>query len=111
MRSAIASVAALLLGVAILLTGQGLQIVLLPVRATLEQFSALGVGLIGAFYFLGFTFGCWKGAELLRRAGHVGVFAAMTAFASAVPLLLGLGVILWTWGIVRFAAGLCFAGV
>jgi MFS family permease len=109
MRSAIASVAALLLGVAILLTGQGLQIVLLPVRATLEQFSALGVGLIGAFYFLGFTFGCWKGAELLRRAGHVRVFAAMTAIASAVPLLHGLWVNLWTWGIMRFATGFCFA--
>jgi len=109
MRKAVASVAALLLGVAILLAGQGLQIVLLPVRATLEQFSAFGVGYIGAFYFLGFTFGCWKGAELLRRVGHVRAFAAMTAIASAVPLLHGLWVNLWTWGIMRFATGFCFA--
>jgi MFS family permease len=109
MKSAIASLATLLLGVAILLAGQGLQTVLLPVRATLEQFSAFGVGLIGAFYFLGFTFGCWKGAELLRRAGHVRAFAAMTAIASAVPLLHGLWVNLWTWGIMRFATGFCFA--
>lgn len=109
MRHAIASLATLLLGVAILLTGQGLQTVLLPVRATLEQFSALGVGFIGAFYFLGFTVGCWKGAELLRRAGHVRAFAAMTAVASAVPLLHGLWVNLWTWGIMRFLTGFCFA--
>lgn len=101
--------ATLLVGVAILLVGQGLQIVLLPVRATLEEFSALGVGYIGAFYFLGFTLGCWKGAELLRRAGHVRAFAAMTAIASAVPLLHGLWVNLWTWGIMRFATGFCFA--
>ncbi len=109
MRTAIASVATLLLGVAILLAGQGLQIVLLPVRATLEQFPALGVGYIGALYFLGFTFGCWKGPELLRRAGHVRVFGAMTAIASAVPLLHGLWVNLWTWGVMRFATGFCFA--
>ncbi|MDX1555081.1 MAG: MFS transporter [Xanthomonadales bacterium] len=109
MKRAIASVATLLLGVAILLAGQGLQIVLLPVRATLEQFSALGVGYIGALYFLGFTFGCWKGSELLRRAGHVRTFGAMTAVASAVPLLHGLWVNLWTWGIMRFATGFCFA--
>jgi MFS family permease len=108
-RQAVASVAALLLGVAILLAGQGLQLVLLPVRATLEQFSPLAVGFIGAFYFLGFTLGCWKGAELLRRAGHVRAFAAMTAVASAIPLLHGLWVNLWTWGIMRFATGFCFA--
>lgn len=106
---AVAPVATLLLGVAILITGQGLQGVLMPVRATLEGFSTFAVGFIGAFYFLGFTFGCWKGSEMIRRAGHVRVFAAMTAVASAVPLLQGLWVNLWTWGLMRFATGYCFA--
>jgi len=109
MVRAIAPVATLLLGVAILLTGQGLQGVLLPVRATLEEFSTIAVGFIGAFYFLGFTFGCWRGSDLIRRAGHVRVFAAMTAIASAVPLLQGLWVNLWTWGLMRFATGFCLA--
>lgn len=109
MVKAIAPVATLLLGVAILLTGQGLQGVLMPVRATMEQFSTLAVGFIGAFYFLGFTFGCWKGAALIRRVGHVRVFGAMTAIASAVPLLQGLWVNLWTWGLMRFATGFCLA--
>lgn len=109
MIRAIASVATLLLGVAILLAGQGLQGVLLPVRATLEQFSAFAVGLIGGFYFLGFTVGCWKGGDLIRRAGHIRVFAAMTAIASAVPLLHGLWINLWFWGLLRIASGFCFA--
>ena len=39
----LASVAPLLVGVAILLTGQGLQGTLLPVRANLEGFSKSGV--------------------------------------------------------------------
>ena len=38
------AVGPLLLGVAILLTGQGLQSTLLPMRATLESFSPIAVG-------------------------------------------------------------------
>ena len=105
MIRAIAPVAALLLGTAILLTGQGLQGVLLPVRATLEGFAPLAVGLIGGTYFLGFTFGCWRGANMIQRAGHVRVFAAMTAIASAVPLLHGLWVNIWSWALLRFPPG------
>ncbi len=109
MIRAITPVAALLIGVAILLTGQGLQGILLPVRANLEGFSTLAVGFIGAVYFLGFTWGCWKGATLIRRVGHVRVFAAMTAIASASPLIHGLWVNLWSWGVLRFLSGFCFA--
>lgn len=109
MIRALASVAALLLGVAILLTGQGLQGVLLPVRATLESFSTVAIGVIGATYFLGFTAGCWMGPDLIRRAGHVRVFAAMTALASAAPLLHGLWINLWSWGLLRVISGFCFA--
>lgn len=109
MIRAITPVATLLLGVAILLTGQGLQGVLLPVRATLEDFPTVAIGFIGATYFLGFTYGCWKGPGLIRRAGHVRVFAAMTALASASPLLHGLWVNLWSWGVLRLITGFCFA--
>ena len=109
MIRAIASVAALLFGTAILLTGQGLQGTLIPVRATLENFSTISIGLMGATYFLGFTFGCWKGAVLIRAVGHVRVFAAMTATASAIPLLHGLWVNPWVWSSLRFVTGFCFA--
>ncbi|MEX0976449.1 MAG: MFS transporter [Woeseia sp.] len=109
MIPAIAPVAALLIGVAILLTGQGLQGTLLPVRATLEDFPTLAVGIIGATYFLGFTIGCWQGTGLVKRVGHVRVFAAMTALASASPLLHGMWINLWSWSILRFVSGFCFA--
>lgn len=109
MIKALTAVTTLLLGVAILLTGQGLQGVLLPVRASMEQFSTFAVGFIGATYFLGFTAGCWKGPDLIRRAGHVRVFAAMTALASAAPLMHGLWVNLWSWGVLRVISGFCFA--
>ena len=109
MIRAITPVAALLFGTAILLTGQGLQGTLLPVRATLEDFSTISIGLMGTAYFLGFTYGCWKGSELIRRVGHVRVFAAMTAIASATPLLHGLWLNPWLWSSLRFVSGFCFA--
>jgi MFS family permease len=109
MKRALASVATLLLGVAILLTGQGLQGTLIPSRAALENFSTVTIGAIGASYFLGFMIGCLRGGVLLRAVGHVRVFAAMTALASAVPLVLGLWADPWLWGILRFLTGYCFA--
>ena len=109
MRDALTPVAALLIGVAILLTGQGLQGTLVPVRAGLEDFSTLTIGIIGASYFFGFTVGCIVSGNLVRRVGHVRVFAAMTALASAVPLLHGLWTQPWVWGILRFIAGLSLA--
>jgi MFS family permease len=102
-------VAALLLAVSLLLTGQGLQGTLLPVRASLEEFPALSIGLMGGFYFFGFTLGCLKGGDLVARVGHVRVFAAMTALASAAPLLHGLIVESLVWSAFRFLTGFCFA--
>ncbi|MGH8193401.1 MAG: MFS transporter [Woeseiaceae bacterium] len=111
MIRAIASIAALLTGVAILLVGQGLQGTLLPVRATMENFTTLAVGTFGATYFLGFALGCWRGPRLVQRVGHVRVFAAMTALASASPLLHGLWINLWSWTLLRFISGFCFAAL
>lgn len=109
MKRTLTKVAALLFGVAILLTGQGLQGTLIPTRAALENFSTLTIGIIGASYFLGFTTGCLRGGALLRSVGHVRVFAAMTAAASATPLVLGLWADPWLWGVLRFLTGFCFA--
>lgn len=109
MIRAIASITALLVGVAILLTGQGLQGTLLPVRATMDDFPTVSVGIFGAAYFLGFTIGCWRGSGLVQSVGHVRVFAAMTALASASPLLHGMWVDLFAWSVLRFVSGFCFA--
>jgi len=109
MVSALGPVVALLVSVSILLAGQGLQIMLLPVRASMENFSTIAIGVIGAVYFLGFTTGCLKGGALLQKVGHVRVFLAMTALASAAPLVHGLIVNEWAWAVLRFMSGFCFA--
>lgn len=108
---ALSPVAALLLSAAILLSGQGLQFTLLPVRASLEDFSTVAIGTMGAAYFLGFTVGCLKSGELLRRVGHIRVFLAMSAVASAAPLVHGLVVEPVVWGVLRFLTGFCLASL
>jgi len=52
MRTTLGPVVALLVSVSILLTGQGLQTTLLPMRASLENFPTLAIGTMGAVYFL-----------------------------------------------------------
>jgi len=109
MNRSLAPVAALLISTSILLTGQGLQGTLLPVRATLENFTTLAIGAMGAAYFFGFTLGCLKGGALIGKVGHVRVFLAMTALASAIPLLHGLLLTQWAWSLMRLVTGFSFA--
>ncbi len=111
MIRALAPVATLLLSAAILLAGQGLQGTLLPVRAGLENFSTFQIGSLGAFYFFGFTMGCLRGGDLVQRVGHIRVFLAMSAMASAAPLLHGLVVYPVVWNALRFVTGFCLAAL
>jgi MFS family permease len=105
----LAPVAALLISASILLMGQGLLGILLPVRAMLEAFSTMTIGAMGAGYFLGFTLGCLKGGELVRSVGHVRVYLAMAALASAAPLLHSLVLQPWFWISLRLLTGFCLA--
>ena len=109
MREALKPVSALLISVAILLTGQGLQGTLLPIRASVESFSTTSIGLMGAAYFLGFTIGCLLGVYLVKRVGHIRVFLAMTAIASTTALIHALLLFPSIWILMRMLTGFCFA--
>ena len=82
---------------------------LLPVPATLEEFSTVSIGVMGAAYFFGFTLGCLRGGEIVGRVGHVRVFLAMTALGSAAPLVHGLFLSPVGWALLRMISGFCFA--
>src|SRR5690606_22994886 len=111
MSQAIGSLTALLLGVAILFFGNGLQGVLLPVRATLEVFATTSIGLIAAAYSVGFIFGCLSMPHIVRRVGHIRAFAVCAAMASAVVLVMALAVHPAVWIPLRALSGICFAGL
>ncbi len=109
MTSAVAPITALLLGVSFLLMGSGLQGALLPVRATLENFSSLDVGILGSAYYLGFALGCFYGPQVVRHVGHIRTFTGMVAIASSVVLVHALLLTPWIWWTLRAATGFCFA--
>lgn len=109
MTAAVAPITALLLGVALLLTGNGLQGTLLPIRASLENFGALEIGILGSSYFFGFAIGCFYGPHVVRRVGHIRTFAAIVAIASCVVLLHAVVLQPIVWWILRAGTGFCFA--
>lgn len=109
MLKTLASISSLLLAVAMLLFGHGLQSALVPLRAEIEGFSTIAIGLSISAYFGGFVVGCLVGPYLILRAGHIRAYAAMVSLASAVALLHPLIVDETAWAIFRFATGFCIA--
>ena len=102
---------ALLLGMMLLMVGNGLQSTLLGVRGGIEQFLPFEMSLIMSAYFVGFLGASRMVPSLIRRVGHVRVFAALASFISAVLVLfpLYLNPIFWMFG--RLVIGFCFCGV
>jgi MFS family permease len=111
MKALLSSVSSLLFAVAILITGNGLQQTLLPVRASFENFRPIEIGLMGSFYYLGFVLGCVYGGRAIQRVGHIRTFTALASIASAVVLVHGLTVEPLTWAALRAVTGFCFAGL
>ncbi len=106
---ALASVSPLLLSMAILLMGNGLQTTLLPIRADLEAYSDPQIGILGSAYFVGFTLGCIYGRFTIGQVGHIRAFTAMVSIASAVALAHALLLQPVVWWLLRMVTGYCFA--
>lgn len=109
MMAIVTPIFALLLSASFLLMGNGLQNTLLPVRASIESFSAIDIGLLGSAYFLGFAAGCIYGPHIVRRVGHIRTFTAMATIASCVVLVHAFVITPITWWALRVATGICFA--
>jgi MFS family permease len=91
--------------------GNGLQGTLLGVRGELENFSTFQMSIVMSSYFVGFLGASRLVPELIRRVGHVRVFAALASFISAVLILYPLLVNPWIWAAGRVIIGFCFCGV
>jgi MFS family permease len=109
--SAISATWPLLLGMGVLMLGTGLQSTLLGLRATLEGFPTVVTGAIMSCYYVGYVLGTRIAPPLLRRLGHIRVFATLAAISSAAILVQGCFVDPFTWGVTRALSGLCLAGI
>jgi MFS family permease len=111
MVAAVASVWALLLGMALLMIGNGLQGSLLGVRASLEAFPTTVIGLLMSGYYVGFLAGSTLAPKLVARVGHIRVFGALAALASIAILIHAVLVQPLTWGLMRLVSGFAYAGL
>lgn len=103
---------ALFLGMLLLMIGNALQGSLIGVRAGDEpSFTTEIFGYVSAAYFAGFLGGSRVTPILLKRVGHVRVFAALASLISAAFILYAAIVDPWVWMALRFVVGFCFSGV
>ena len=111
MFKVIASSWALLLGMMLLMVGNGVQGTLLGIRGAIEGFSTGQMSIVMSGYFAGFLLGSRIAPALIRRVGHVRVFAALGSLISAV-LVLYAAIPEWVvWTVLRVLIGFCFCGV
>jgi MFS family permease len=102
---------ALLLGVLLLLVGNGIQSTLLGIRGGIEGYGAATMSLVMSAYFVGFLAGSYRTPRLIRRVGHVRVFAALASLIAAAFILYAEAPELPVWIGLRLLVGFCFAGV
>jgi MFS family permease len=101
----------LLLGVMLLMLGNGVQGSLLGIRGAAEGFSTFHLSVVMSAYFLGFLAGAQLAAPMIRRVGHVRVFSAMGSVISAVLILYPMLVEWPAWALMRVLIGFCFSVV
>ncbi|TDE40359.1 MFS transporter [Antarcticimicrobium sediminis] len=111
MKQVLSSAWALLLGMGLLMIGNGLQGTLLGVRGGIEGFTTFQMSIVMSAYFLGFLGGSKLAPEMIRRVGHVRVFAALASFISAVMILYPTFADPFAWSLGRVVIGFCFSGV
>ncbi len=102
---------ALLFGIMLLMLGNGMQGTLLGVRGAIEGFSTGAMSIIMASYFAGFLLGSQMVPDMIRRVGHVRVFAFLGSLASAGLILYPLLTNPIAWTGLRLLLGFCFCGV
>lgn len=111
MFQVIGSAWALLFGMFLLMIGNGMQGTLLGIRGQIEGFDTFAMSIVMSAYFLGFLGGSRLAPGMIRRVGHVRVFAALASAISAVMILYPSypNVIVWALG--RVLIGFCFSAV
>jgi MFS family permease len=102
---------ALLLGMMLLMLGNGMQGSLLGIRGAQENMSTFELSIVMSCYFLGFLFGSRMAPEMIRRVGHVRVFAALGSLISAVLILYAVAPNWIAWAVLRVLIGFSFCGV
>lgn len=101
----------LLLGVMLLMVGNGIQGSLLGIRGGLEGFSTFEISVVMSAYFAGFLIGSQLAPSMIRKVGHVRVFAALGSLISAILVVYPVAPDWIVWSALRVLIGFSFSGI
>lgn len=107
----LAGVGALLLGILLIMLGNGMHFTLIGLRGGLEGFTATELAVVTSGYFIGFLAGAHFSPRLIRHVGHVRVFAAMGSFMSAALIAFPLLIEPVSWVLLRILIGFSMSGI
>lgn len=100
-----------MLCVSLLCVGHGLNGSLVGIRASAENFGPAVTGVIMSGYSAGLLLSSFMTPRLVKNVGHVRAFAGLASIVSTAVLLMPLWVDAAFWFVMRFAAGVCTAGL
>ena len=109
MYSAFMPLISLFISCFLLLLGNGLINILLPVRMGLDGIHTDTIGMIVSLYFVGLLLGAYFSINLIRQAGHVRMFAGCLALGAVSILICSLYADPLLWGGMRVVLGFCNA--
>ncbi len=89
--------------------GYGLSNILLPVRMQQDGVGLDSIGIVLSMLSVGFLFGAIYSRKLLKRVGHIRIFAMCGSLTSVAILLSGLYPDPLMLGAMRFVTGFCIA--
>src|SRR4029077_7249475 len=94
-----------------LIGGNSLVGIATPLRARIEGFPDLTIGLLRSGYFAGMLAGTLAAPAIIRRGGHIRAYAAFVALAVVSVILMPVMLSQWAWLSCRALIGFVFAGL
>ena len=107
MLQALSGVWVLLVGIVLIMLGNGMHFTLTGLSGGIEWVSAAELAVVRPGYFLGFLSGARFTPVLIKRVGHVRDLAVLGSFMSAGLMAFTLLAEPWAWTLLRALVGFC----
>lgn len=107
----VSSILSLLIGYAVLITGNGLLGTLISLRMVHADVPPVLLGIVQSMYYVGFMLGAVSGGPLIARIGHHRAFVTFAAVAACSALGYAVATAPFFWACLRFMTGFCLVGI